>query len=72
MDIAELRRQLEEAREAMRQLDTEIGDSEMTDEQTTRWQELEDKATALRTQIEAAERRARVQESRSRRFVAVR
>lgn len=66
MDIAELRRQLEEAREAMRQLDTEIGESEMTDEQTTRWQELEDKATALRTQIEAAERRSRVQESRSR------
>ena len=67
MTLEELRARQRTIAEQLRALNTEIGDGDPTEEQQQRWDELDAEERDIReTRIPAAERRARVEESRAR------
>jgi HK97 family phage major capsid protein len=70
MTLAELRARLEAIEAERRGIHGAAGDADLTDEQQTRWDELDTEETSVREQVTAAEeveaRSARVAESRAR------
>lgn len=65
MNVQELKARLAEIEAERRNIDNTAGDSALNDEAQVRWNELDTEETELRAQVDEADRRVRVAESRS-------